>query len=310
VLNETEVYPAFHHHFIAYSCTSGELPREYQDGENHQCSVAPPIGCAPFFIGWALGQITMDFRPAGYPIGAGGNAAHRAVVGQAHVDHPTLEPGIHLSAWGLRFWVTPTMQEFEGTTFGFYLTFDRGIPPQEPRWEIRGELGRAMWEAHIPDEGITFQMISPHAHGLQSGAKLQVIRDGVERPDLGYEISYWDYNTQDTVIRNTNHLLTLYRGDRIIYTCIFNTTGKTERTYWGEGFADEMCILYTNVYPSFKNHMMTCATLGNNPNFVEPDEVAGSFCVGDAGPYTDLTLFNDTWILPPPPPSVCLEKFF
>jgi len=306
IYNEEEVLPAFHHHLILYSCTSGELPASYANGENRDCSVAPPAGCPTFFIGWALGQQAIDTRPAGYAIGAGDAPVHKAVVAQAHVDHPTEEAGINLPAWGMRLWYTPTLQEFEGVTFGHYITYNGGLPPGEPRWEMRGELAKELLAAHIPDGGLVIQVISAHAHGLQSKWKWWIIRDGIERPDLGYVQNSWDYNTQDGIPRNPHHELRIFPGDRFIYSCIYDTTNRTGRTYWGEGFEDEMCILYMNVYPNFKNSMTTCFVDGRNPEDIRDDnDVMFTACLGTIPPYSGPTFWNETWTLPPAPPSVC-----
>ena len=42
--------------------------------------------------------------PAGFAIGAGDQPVHRAVVNQAHIDHPSQTPGIAIPEWGLRLW--------------------------------------------------------------------------------------------------------------------------------------------------------------------------------------------------------------
>jgi len=206
----------------------------------------------------------------------------------------------------MRMWCTPTMQEYEGVTFGHYIGFNGGIPPREPLWEMRGELALNMLEAHLPDGGLVVQGISAHAHGLQTKWKWTVIRDGIERPDLGYEQNSWDYNTQDGIPRSLKHELRLMPGDRFIYSCIYDTTEKTSRTYWGEGFEDEMCILYMNVYPNFKNAMTTCFINGKNPEQVSNEDlVVYGACFGNKPPYSGPTYWNDTWIVPPPTGGVC-----
>jgi hypothetical protein len=304
-MNVTQALPAQHHHYIAYSCSSGHLPLSYADGKTNVCTVAPPGFCLVFFVGWAMGQTDMDFRPAGYPVGRGGNGAHQAVIGQAHVFHPTLETGHMLDPWGLRLWLTPTMQEYEGTTFGFYLTLDWGIPAGEAYWPIQGELGDRLTNAHVGRNGVVIQGISPHAHGIQSGASLKVIRGGKEID--GFHMGAWDYNIMDGHYRSKPHELRIFPGDRLIYTCEYNSTSRKTRTYWGEGFEDEMCIMYINVYPAFENLMMSCSTFGKNPNRVWDGELSAASCLGNRAPYVDINSFAHKWEDKEPTPSVCLK---
>lgn len=305
--NKSAIEPAFHHHLILYSCASGELGNGYEDLRTRPCGVAPPAGCPSFAFGWALGQQMASTYPAGFPIGGGEAPVHRAVVAQAHVDHPTLQPGIELPAWGLRLWYTPTMQEFEGVTFGHYIAYEGGIPPGLPNLRYRGEIPPNILNAHIPPEGLVIQVISAHAHGLQVGWKLQIIRDGIERHDLGFTQNSWDYNTQDGIPRSLNHELRLFPGDRFLYTCIYDTTNRTDYTYWGESFEDEMCILYMNAYPLFQNAMTTCWIDGRDPTLVDPEEEVIGGCIGNKPPYIGVTTFEDDWVVPAIP-SICAPR--
>eukprot|EP00300_Choanocystis_sp_HF-7_P008502 c15940_g1_i1.p1 GENE.c15940_g1_i1~~c15940_g1_i1.p1 ORF type:complete len:355 (-),score=-40.25 c15940_g1_i1:43-1107(-) len=296
-----DIEPAFHHHLILYSCPSGELPNQYQQNNSIECGVNPPAGCPIFAFGWALGQQKAVTYPAGFAIGGGEDPVHRVAVAQSHIDHPSLIANIPVPSWGLRLWYTPTLQPYEGVTFGHYIGYQGGIPPGLDYAVYRGEIARNILDAHIPPEGLTIQVISAHAHGLQRGWKLQIIRDGVERHDLGYTQHTWDYNTQDGIPRSLNHELRLVPGDRLIYTCIYDTTNKTTRTSWGEGFEDEMCILYFNAYPNFNNAMTSYFVDGRDPDQVDDDEAVYGACNGNKSPFTGMTSFEDDWEVPPRP---------
>ena len=303
---------AYHHHLDLFECPAKILPLLFQDNNTHDC-IDPNVyidECSHYWMGWQTGQQVIDLRPAGYAIGAGSDPVAVAVVVVSHIDHPSQQNGTMVEEWGLLLYYTPTLQAQEGQMFSFNVGFYNGIPPGMAEYEFRGEIPTNILDMYIPQDGLVISGIGAHAHGLQSRWKMTVVRDGVERPDLSAFSNSWDYNMQDFRMRSYNHELRLLRGDRVLYSCYFNTTTMTEPVYWGEGFLDEMCVLWVQSYPQFDNAMNYCMVDGRTFNVDAPDQdpndVLVALCDGN-GVRTGLLFSNNTWETPPSPPNNCEE---
>ena len=85
-----------------------------------------------------------------------------------------------------------------------------------------------------------------HAHFLGKNLSLAQYRHGkfiryLARDDV------FSYNNPTST--NFNPPVTLFPGDELRTTCIYDTKKKIKTTYYGDGTYDEMCFAFMNYYP-------------------------------------------------------------
>ena len=85
-----------------------------------------------------------------------------------------------------------------------------------------------------------------HAHFLGKNLSLAQYRNGkfiryIAKDDV------FSYNNPTST--NFNPPVTLFPGDELRTTCIYDTRKKTTTTYYGDGTYDEMCFAFMNYYP-------------------------------------------------------------
>ena len=87
-----------------------------------------------------------------------------------------------------------------------------------------------------------------HAHFLGKKIFVEQFRNGTKIRDLGREDAY-DYNNPIGTIHDPP--VDFLPGDELKTTCVYNSSKRQSRTYYGEGTFDEMCFGFIDYYPKF-----------------------------------------------------------
>eukprot|EP00479_Gromia_sphaerica_P005002 TRINITY_DN1595_c0_g1_i5.p1 TRINITY_DN1595_c0_g1~~TRINITY_DN1595_c0_g1_i5.p1 ORF type:complete len:309 (-),score=70.07 TRINITY_DN1595_c0_g1_i5:256-1182(-) len=232
----------FAHHIITNVCVDPpRLPGDLTPEGSWECPSMGLPGCSMYSLGWSVGQ-RINYLPdhIGIPLGAG---TGRHLIFQMHSNNPRQMPGERDTS-GFRVYYTEELREFDtaGITTGLSASSRAiSLPPQQPNINLQSECPeQCLAQAGGP---VTVYQINWHMHQTGKSVYLSHVRDGVELRRLG--INHWDYNWQG------NHKYEEFEvlpTDRLITYCNFDTSGRTEPTYGGEGTQDEMCFVWIGVY--------------------------------------------------------------
>jgi hypothetical protein len=84
--------------------------------------------------------------------------------------------------------------------------------------------------------------IFPHMHQRGVSVRAELLRGGAGAPECMTELPRWDFNWQ--LGYYYENPIDVARGDSVRVTCTFDTTTESDVVTWGEGTADEMCIVF------------------------------------------------------------------
>ncbi|KAI8468984.1 MAG: PHM/PNGase F domain-containing protein [Monoraphidium minutum] len=98
-----------------------------------------------------------------------------------------------------------------------------------------------------------------HMHGIGKSAVTRRFRDGAELRPL-YEQRFFDYGYQSLLpVPKGSEIL--HPGERLEFTCTFDSLGRTNVTRMGPATDDEMCFHWIYYYPAVPNFGV-CSTVG------------------------------------------------
>lgn len=86
--------------------------------------------------------------------------------------------------------------------------------------------------------------VTAHMHLLGARFRAEVERPGDTAPECALDIPRWDFHWQQAYRLPDDQHITLEDGDTMRVTCVHDNARGTSDVRWGEGTADEMCILY------------------------------------------------------------------
>lgn len=181
--------------------------------------------------GWAPGGGTMELpAAAGVRLEQGDH-----IVIQIHYNNPSDATFIDNS--GMMLKATRRLRPNDAAVLGVG-TQSFSLPPGQTSVERSGtcQLSRPM---HVFN-------YSPHMHLIGKAARMEKIDSSgtvtmlADVPNFGFEsqVAYpasWD----------------LVPGDSLRATCVWDTSGRTQNTGFGEGTEDEMCYMFIAHYPPF-----------------------------------------------------------
>eukprot|EP00163_Fabomonas_tropica_P020690 TRINITY_DN36597_c0_g1_i1.p1 TRINITY_DN36597_c0_g1~~TRINITY_DN36597_c0_g1_i1.p1 ORF type:complete len:591 (-),score=114.94 TRINITY_DN36597_c0_g1_i1:122-1894(-) len=224
------------HHMIAYLC-----PKDVGKPAPFDCNQGMQ-DCVTFWVGWAVGGGTRSF-PAEAALEMGETTKY--VMLEIHYDNPSLDASTVDTGSGFILKYQDELRQYEiGTlTLG---AINLKLAPGKPAVAVQNECVSACTKKYIPDSGINILSNAFHMHTLGRRSWTEVVRNGKEISPLGTSHYYhFNYQNPSAVVPGTK----LYPGDRLITHCVFNTTGRTEVTTFGEGTSDEMCLNFVSYYP-------------------------------------------------------------
>jgi len=281
------------HHILLYSCLHDVDPAHVGYGSYCFTASMPTIDeCISTSFAWAIGGGVYNYPGhVGWPLGEEDSPLYMRI--EIHYDNP-LQSNEYVDSSGFRFWVTPTLREFDAGTLQVGADIDPNtmfVPPGQEHFISRGWcMGECLSEAleDNPD-GIHVFANTLHAHVAGTQIRLRHFRDGEERPLIDGDTTY-DFNFQE--IRTLPQEVTLLPGDDLLLECTYKTLDRESLVFAGLGTSDEMCLVFLYYYPKFA--MTTCqsnlwaedvgAVIGGNVffnseayewQFTSPDAAAG-----------------------------------
>lgn len=110
------------------------------------------------------------------------------------------------------------------------------IPPGEPHAEVTSDYPLADLG---PPNGFYIRGVYPHMHLRGVSERLDIVRDGQTR--CAVNLPRWNFNWQRMYLYSEP--IHVDHADTLRMTCVYNTTNDTEAVHWGDGTADEMCLM-------------------------------------------------------------------
>jgi len=228
--------PRHLHHFVVTGC-SEKIPEHEVGvpygsfGSRRECQT--PMAGNAF---WVPG-VKMFSQPlsSGVPVGSAAGIVGFNV--NVHYTDANLHPGT-VSQDGFRLFYTPTLRPRQQGTLpvmGIGFNPQMFVPPYTARYFVSRECIATM------DEPVRVISSFYHAHLIGSEMYQTIIRDSTgERFDLGSQ-SFWYYNDQ-SLFNLLGRNITLYPGDRVQSTCVFDSRGRPQATPMSVATTDEMCF--------------------------------------------------------------------
>ena len=220
------------HHIILYQPTSDEeaaaaVAKDLADttGPGYTCFGSPGVDSL-HVAGWAPGALA-----AYYPEGTGIKLpAGRKMVMQVHYN---LLGGSEPDQSVMRLDLASSVQE-ELLVVPLADT-DLALAPGEDSVSTSISIPVPAQIPTLPMYGVF-----PHMHQLGTSLKVTRLRDGVETCIV--DVPRWDFDWQ--LSYQWMEPLDLKGGDILQLTCEYDTSGRSDVVYWGDGTKDEMCLNY------------------------------------------------------------------
>ncbi|MES2642172.1 MAG: hypothetical protein V4850_22000 [Myxococcota bacterium] len=221
------------HHVIVYqpvddaAVASAVALDAGEAGEGWTCYGGTGVYAEPVAI-WAPGAgATVYPEGTGLPLAGG-----RRLVLQVHYN---VENGTSPDRTRVDLTLAPTVAT--PALLSSVATSDIALPPGEPAVQVD--------HVETLDVGSDFRVwgLAPHMH--ETGANLVFSATSHGEEVCLVDVPVWDFHWQGLYFYEEP--LTLAGDSELRLTCVYDTTGRTETTYAGEGTADEMCLVYAYV---------------------------------------------------------------
>jgi hypothetical protein len=226
VLTGFEVHPGVEsqvHHIVVFGLDSDEataaaVAMSGQDGRpGYTCFGGTGVGASSLLVGWAPGVPVGEYpEGTGVPV-SGGRAVivqmHYNLAAGAQLDETSVDLRFDASAIPLRSLVLTDS--------------DLTIPPNTTD-HVEGA------STTFGDDDVTVVAAFPHMH--QIGKELRV---DVETGACAIDVPRWDFHWQQLYAYTAP--VVIPGGAQVNLTCRYDSTGRAEPTYFGEGSSEEMC---------------------------------------------------------------------
>ena len=254
------------HHIIVYHCPKSAL-EALLPYDSPQICPTKPVSCEAH-LAWGAGQSKFKApQDVGIPFGGekcatNGNHldCYAYFLIEHHYNNPASLPGIiDNSAFLVK--VTPNLRRYAMGLFIMGPAFPSiAIPPKTPHHLISSECPTSC-TSRFPEQGINVMATQLHMHGLGSKIRLQVVRNGAEMKEFAKK-DYYDFEKQSLSLHVP--FRKLLPGDRLILSCVFDSSSKTTTTRGGWQSSDEMCGAYLAYYPRMTG-LIHCSIAFDDP---------------------------------------------
>lgn len=226
VLTGFEVHPGVSsmvHHIVVFGLETDEavaaaLAMSGQDGRpGYTCFGGAGVGDSSLLVGWAPGVPVGEY-PAGTGVPVSGG---RPMVIQMHYN---LAAGIELDETTVDLRFDPSAIPLRSITM---FDTDIAIPPNTTD-HVEGQ------STSFGGGDTTVVAVFPHMH--QIGKELRVeVSDG----SCALGVPRWDFHWQQ--LYSYAQPVVIPGGSQVTLSCRYDSTGRDQTTYFGEGSSEEMC---------------------------------------------------------------------
>nr|XP_048679199.1 dopamine beta-hydroxylase isoform X1 [Caretta caretta] len=202
--------------------------------------------CRHVLAAWAMGAQAFYYpEEAGLAFGGPGSSKYLRL--EIHYHNPLVFKGRHDSS-GIRLYYTATLRRYDAgiMELGLVYTPVMAIPPGEAGFLLKGYCTDKCTQVALPPAGIHIFASQLHTH--LTGRKVATIlsREGREREVVNADNHYSPHFQE---IRMLKKVVSVFPGDVLTTTCMYNTEDRNQATVGGFSITDEMCVNYVHYYP-------------------------------------------------------------
>ncbi|KAM6431277.1 dopamine beta-hydroxylase [Liasis olivaceus] len=202
--------------------------------------------CRHVLAAWAMGAQAFYYpEDAGLAFGGPGSSKYLRL--EVHYHNPLELQGRRDSS-GIRLHYTASLRRYDAgiMELGLVYTPVMAIPPGESHFSLTGYCTDKCTQLALPSAGIHIFASQLHTHLAGRSVVTTLSREGRE-----WEIVNRDrhYSPHFQEIRMLKKVVSVYPGDVLRTTCMYNTEDRNEATVGGFGIMEEMCVNYVHYYP-------------------------------------------------------------
>nr|XP_016854532.1 PREDICTED: dopamine beta-hydroxylase [Anolis carolinensis] len=156
-------------------------------------------------------------------------------------------PGHHDSS-GIRLFYTASLRPYDAgiMELGLVYTPVMAIPPGESHFGLTGYCTETCTQVALPPSGIHIFASQLHTHLTGRSVETVLSRGGQEKEIVNKDPHYSPHFQE---IRMLKKVVSVFPGDVLRTTCIYNTEDRSQATVGGFGIMEEMCVNYVHYYP-------------------------------------------------------------
>ncbi|OWF52617.1 tyramine beta-hydroxylase-like [Mizuhopecten yessoensis] len=128
------------------------------------------------------------------------------------------------------------------------------IPPGEAAYQVEGSCSADCSSRKISST-VYITRAYNHMHYLGRKQRIEQYRNGVKLRVIADDNVF---SSDSSVTHDFHDPIELRPGDELKTTCTFNSIGKTETTFQGNGNSDEACLSFLAFYPAENMKMPSC----------------------------------------------------
>ncbi|XP_033106208.1 DBH-like monooxygenase protein 1 homolog [Anneissia japonica] len=253
-------HEALVHHMVLVGCRGNVSSIT---GWSNICDRDKFMQCTEILYAWAIGAGTFEF-PEHVGLLLGGENDPNLFFIETHYDNPGHRPDF-VDNSGFRIHYTPTLRQYDADIWFLgeaFIGMGQMIPPNEPDFKTHGICFGDCTKVGIGED---IKVFAAFLHGHLAARKINVqhYRDG----KLIHEIrdDHYDFNLQETRLLTKERIFK--QGDEFVVTCSYNTMGRTNITFGGEGTTDEMCVAFLYYYPR-QPKLYNCLSSPSETSFI------------------------------------------
>uniref|UniRef100_A0A803TE09 Dopamine beta-hydroxylase n=1 Tax=Anolis carolinensis TaxID=28377 RepID=A0A803TE09_ANOCA len=170
------------------------------------------------------------------------------VTGHPTLCHTSQMFPCHHDSSGIRLFYTASLRPYDAgiMELGLVYTPVMAIPPGESHFGLTGYCTETCTQVALPPSGIHIFASQLHTHLTGRSVETVLSRGGQEKEIVNKDPHYSPHFQE---IRMLKKVVSVFPGDVLRTTCIYNTEDRSQATVGGFGIMEEMCVNYVHYYP-------------------------------------------------------------
>ncbi|XP_070811803.1 dopamine beta-hydroxylase [Pituophis catenifer annectens] len=235
------------HHMEVFQCSPHFPAFPHYSGSCHSKMKPQRLNfCRHVLAAWAMGAQAFYYpEDAGLALGGPGSSKYLRL--EVHYHNPLLFEGRRDSS-GIRLHYTASLRQYDAgiMELGLVYTPVMAIPPGESQFSLTGYCSDKCTQLALPPAGIHIFASQLHTHLAGRSVVTMLSREGRDREIVNRDRHYSPHFQE---IRMLKKEVSVYPGDVLRTTCVYNTEDRNETTVGGFGIMEEMCVNYVHYYP-------------------------------------------------------------
>ncbi|CAI5794030.1 dopamine beta-hydroxylase [Podarcis lilfordi] len=243
----TEGNEAIVHHMEVFQCAANFNTFPHYNGPCDSKMKPERLNyCRHVLAAWAMGAQAF-YYPEDAGLAFGGPGSSKFMRLEIHYHNPLELKGRHDSS-GIRLYYTASLRPYNAgiMELGLVYTPVMAIPPGETHFHLTGYCTDKCTQLALPPSGIHIFASQLHTHLTGRSVETVLSREGREEEIVNMDKHYSPHFQE---IRMLKKIVTVFPGDVLRTTCMYNTEDRTKATVGGFGIMEEMCVNYIHYYP-------------------------------------------------------------